>query len=67
MDPFVLGSDDLAVLALSLLPDIPGATVSDSATLTWGIQGWSSTTGAVRSPHFMCGGVKWYVQQAVTR
>ncbi|PVG00725.1 hypothetical protein CPB86DRAFT_700498 [Serendipita vermifera] len=57
MDSF--DSEDLAVLALSLLPDIPGVVVSDSATLTWGVQGWSSTTDAVRSPHFMCGGIKW--------
>jgi hypothetical protein len=55
-----LGADELVVLALSLLPTIPGASVDVSATLTWRVENWRSTSEAIRSPHFMCGGTKWY-------
>lgn len=58
------GSETLAVLALSLLRDIPDARVNDSATLTWRINNWTSTTSAVRSPHFMCAGMKWWANLA---
>ncbi|KAG8757037.1 hypothetical protein FRC14_002425 [Serendipita sp. 396] len=56
-----LGPGGLGVLALSLLPDIPGASVRSSATLTWRCENWTSITGSMRSPAFTCSGMntKW--------
>lgn len=54
-----LGADEVSVLALSLLPTIPGATVRAEAALTWRVENWQGSSGGIRSPHFMCGGTKW--------
>lgn len=54
-----IGADGLSVLALSLMWDIPDAIVYDSAAITWRVDRWESTTNGVRSPHFLCNGVKW--------
>lgn len=55
-----LGEDGLGILALSMLPTIPGAVVRTSATLTWRVT-WASISGSIRSPAFTCPEVptKW--------
>lgn len=52
--------EDLTVLGLTLIPET-GATERASSLLTWRVERWNTTTGDIRSPHFMCDGVKWYV------
>jgi hypothetical protein len=53
---------DPSTVAMSLLWDIPDAIVYDSATINWKVERWNTTTTGVRSPHFLCNGVKWLVK-----
>jgi hypothetical protein len=52
---------DSSIVAMTLLWDIPDAIVYDSATINWKVERWNTTTTGVRSPHFLCNGVKWLV------
>jgi hypothetical protein len=52
---------DPSIVAMTLLWDIPDAIVYDSATINWKVERWNTTTTGVRSPHFLCNGVKWLV------
>jgi len=60
-NPDGVGADGLSILAMSLLWDIPDTIVYDSATITWRVERWNTTTTGIRSPHFLCNDVKWLV------